>query len=80
MVLLPCGGSGLLSDHLRTGLFPSVRTHSSDTLCSMDSLSIDEHIVMKVPTSPIPVTVTAPEETTPLRNGCIPKATLPVPV
>ncbi|KAJ3645150.1 hypothetical protein Zmor_022834 [Zophobas morio] len=71
---------GLLSDHLRTGLFPSVRTHSSDTLCSMDSLSIDEHIVMKVPTSPIPVTVTAPEETTPLRNGCIPKATLPVPV
>ncbi|XP_063916890.1 G protein-activated inward rectifier potassium channel 3-like isoform X3 [Zophobas morio] len=67
-------------DHLRTGLFPSVRTHSSDTLCSMDSLSIDEHIVMKVPTSPIPVTVTAPEETTPLRNGCIPKATLPVPV
>jgi potassium inwardly-rectifying channel subfamily J len=74
---------GLLSDHMRTGLFPSVRTHSSDTLCSMDSLSIDDHIVMKVPTSPIPVTVTAPEETketTPLRNGSIPKATLPVPV
>jgi potassium inwardly-rectifying channel subfamily J len=77
------GGPGLLSDHMRTGLFPSVRTHSSDTLCSMDSLSIDDHIVMKVPTSPIPVTVTAPEETketTPLRNGSIPKATLPVPV
>ncbi|XP_008197288.1 G protein-activated inward rectifier potassium channel 3 isoform X4 [Tribolium castaneum] len=78
---------GLLADHLRTGLFPSMRTHSSDTLSSMDSLSTDEHIVMKVPEhiamkvpSPIPVTVTAPEEATPLRNGSVPKATLPVPV
>lgn len=74
--------SGLYSDHLRAGLFPTVRTHSSDTLCSMDSISIDDHIMMKVPTSPIPVTVTGPEESAPLMNGSIPhtKATLPVPV
>lgn len=80
---------GLVADHLRTGLFPSVRTHSSDTLCSMDSISIEEHIVMKIPSSPIPVTITGPDETTPLthlRNGSIPsiipnnKCTLPVPV
>ncbi|CAG9824633.1 unnamed protein product [Phaedon cochleariae] len=51
------------------GIFPSVRTHSSDTLYSMDSLSIDDgHIEMKVP-CPIPVTITAPEETVPLTNG-----------
>ncbi|CAH1181200.1 unnamed protein product [Phyllotreta striolata] len=59
------------------GLFPSVRSHSSDTLSSMDSLSIDDgHIEMKIPISPIPVTVTAPEEqlfdeTVPLKNGTL---------
>lgn len=50
------------------GLFPSIRTHSSDTLCSMDSLSDDGHIEIKIP-SPIPVTITAPEESEPLKNG-----------
>lgn len=49
-------------------LFPSNRTHSSDTLCSMDSLSDDGHIEIKIP-SPIPVTITAPEESEPLQNG-----------
>lgn len=34
----------------------------------MDSLSDDGHIEIKIP-SPIPVTITAPEETEPLQNG-----------
>ncbi|XP_044759933.1 G protein-activated inward rectifier potassium channel 3-like isoform X1 [Coccinella septempunctata] len=56
-------------DHLRPSQFPSVRTHSSDTLCSMDSISDhDDHIMMKIPASPIPVTVTGPEETIPLKS------------
>lgn len=60
------------------GLFPSVRSHSSDTLSSMDSLSIDDgHIEMKI-TSPIPVTVTAPEETVPLKNGSVKNHIIPV--
>lgn len=33
----------------------------------MDSLS-DDHIEIKVPPSPIPVTITAPDETTPLQQ------------
>lgn len=49
------------------GLFPSIRTHSSDTLCSMDSLSDDGHIEIKIP-SPIPVTITAPDDE-PQKNG-----------
>lgn len=56
-----------LTDRLTAGLFPSVRSPSSDTLCSMDSLS-DDHIEIKVPPSPIPVTITAPDETTPLQH------------
>lgn len=49
-------------------MFPSIRSHSSDTLSSMDSMSLDDgHIEMKP--CPIPVTVTAPEETVPLKNG-----------
>ncbi|KAL3273235.1 hypothetical protein HHI36_014689 [Cryptolaemus montrouzieri] len=57
-------------DHMKVGQFPSLRTHSSDTLCSMDSISIDhdEHIIMKIPTCPIPVTVTGPEESIPLKS------------
>lgn len=56
-------------------LFPSARTHSSDTLCSMDSLSDDGHgIVINIPSSPIPVTITAPDETIPLKNGIIKNA------
>lgn len=61
----------MVPDRLTTGLFPSVRSPSSDTLCSMDSLSIDDHIEIKIPPSPIPVTITAPEESTPLQNGSI---------
>lgn len=57
----------MFSDRLTAGLFPSVRSPSSDTLCSMDSLS-DDHIEIKVPPSPIPVTITAPDETTPLQQ------------
>ncbi|KAG5878769.1 hypothetical protein JTB14_020389 [Gonioctena quinquepunctata] len=57
--------------HRIAGIFPSTRTHSSESLCSMDSLSIDDgHIEMKI-SSPIPVTVTAPEETVPLTNGTL---------
>ncbi|XP_049817979.1 ATP-sensitive inward rectifier potassium channel 11 isoform X4 [Aethina tumida] len=53
---------------IRPGMFPSIRSHSSDTLSSMDSMSLDDgHIEMKP--CPIPVTVTAPEETVPLKNG-----------
>ncbi|XP_023012963.1 G protein-activated inward rectifier potassium channel 3 isoform X3 [Leptinotarsa decemlineata] len=53
------------------GIFPSNRTHSTDSLCSMDSLSIDDgHIEMKI-SSPIPVMVTAPEEQKPLTNGTL---------
>lgn len=63
-----------LGNNFHAGLFPSVRTHSSDTLCSMDSFSDDGHIEMKI-SSPIPVTVTgpdAPDETLPLRpNGIV---------
>ncbi|KAK9887765.1 hypothetical protein WA026_000080 [Henosepilachna vigintioctopunctata] len=57
-------------DHLKASQFPSVRTHSTDTLSSMDSLSIDhdEHIMMKIPTCPIPVTVTGPDELIPLKS------------
>nr|CAI5819344.1 unnamed protein product [Callosobruchus analis] len=54
-------------------MFPSARSHSSETLSSLDSLSIDDgHIEMKVP-SPIPVMVTAPEETPiiTLNNGTV---------
>ncbi|CAH1104030.1 unnamed protein product [Psylliodes chrysocephalus] len=59
------------------GLFPSVRSQSSDTLSSMDSLSIDDgHIEMKIPTSPIPVTITAPEEMTPEENVPLTNGTL----
>lgn len=50
------------------GIFPSMRTHSSDTLCSMDSLSDDGHIEINIP-SPIPVTITAPEDSEPQKNG-----------
>ncbi|XP_028134343.1 G protein-activated inward rectifier potassium channel 3 isoform X1 [Diabrotica virgifera virgifera] len=63
-----------------TGLFPTARSQSSDTLSSMDSLSIDDgHIEIKIPVSPIGVTVTAPEEAeekTPLTNGSVPNGTL----
>ncbi|VEN39565.1 unnamed protein product [Callosobruchus maculatus] len=54
-------------------MFPSARSHSSETLSSLDSLSIDDgHIEMKVP-SPIPVMITAPEETPiiTLNNGTV---------
>ncbi|XP_076263501.1 G protein-activated inward rectifier potassium channel 3-like isoform X2 [Rhynchophorus ferrugineus] len=38
------------SDHVRSSLFPSIRTHSSDSLLSMDSMSVDDgHIEMKIP-------------------------------
>lgn len=49
-------------DKLKSGIFPSLRSQSSDTLCSMDSFSIDDgQLEIKIPPSPIPVTVTAPE-------------------
>nr|CAH7746369.1 unnamed protein product [Callosobruchus chinensis] len=54
-------------------MFPSARSHSSETLSSLDSLSIDDgHIEMKVP-SPIPVMITAPVETPiiTLNNGTV---------
>lgn len=56
----------LLTERLTTGLFPTIRSHSSDTLdlCSMDSLSLDDHLVVRqtpTPTPPVAVTVTAPE-------------------
>ncbi|CAH1128779.1 unnamed protein product [Ceutorhynchus assimilis] len=38
------------SDHVRSSAFPSLRTHSSDSLSSLDSMLIDEgHIEMKIP-------------------------------
>lgn len=54
----------LFAERLTASLFPTVRSHSCDTLCSMDSLTIDDHdhTEIKMPPSPIPVTVTAPEE------------------
>ncbi|XP_018561491.1 G protein-activated inward rectifier potassium channel 3 isoform X2 [Anoplophora glabripennis] len=71
----------LTTGQVRSGIFPSIRSHSSDTLCSMDSLSIDDgHIEMKIPSSPIPVTVTAPDETAPLCNGALKNAKQAVPV
>ncbi|XP_060523123.1 G protein-activated inward rectifier potassium channel 3-like isoform X4 [Cylas formicarius] len=37
-------------DRVRSGLFPSVRTHSTDSLSSIDSMFIDDgHIEMKIP-------------------------------
>ncbi|CAH2014315.1 unnamed protein product [Acanthoscelides obtectus] len=53
-------------------MFPSARSHSSETLSSLDSLSIDDgHIEMKVP-SPIPVMITAPDEPPlTLKNGTV---------
>ncbi|XP_030751688.1 G protein-activated inward rectifier potassium channel 3-like isoform X2 [Sitophilus oryzae] len=38
------------SDHVRSSLFPSYRTHSTDSLSSLDSMLMDDgHIEMKVP-------------------------------
>ncbi|XP_066140066.1 G protein-activated inward rectifier potassium channel 3-like isoform X2 [Euwallacea fornicatus] len=38
------------SDHVRSSLFPSLRTQSSDSLSSLDSMFIDDgHIEMKIP-------------------------------
>lgn len=37
-------------DHVRSSLFPSLRTQSSDSLSSLDSMFIDDgHIEMKIP-------------------------------
>lgn len=68
-------------ERLTASLFPTVRSQSCDTLCSMDSITIDDHVEIKMPPSPIPVTVTAPEEVR-LANGTIKKLTqtLPAPV
>ncbi|CAH0563765.1 unnamed protein product [Brassicogethes aeneus] len=58
---------------MKPGLFQSIRSQSSDTLSSLDSMSLDDgHIEMKipsVPSCPIPVMVTGPEEMVPLKNG-----------
>lgn len=55
-------------DHLTTGMFPTIRTHSSDTLdlCSMDSLSLEDEERPEKPasTTPVAIKITMPEEKT----------------
>ncbi|XP_025833817.1 G protein-activated inward rectifier potassium channel 2-like [Agrilus planipennis] len=65
------------SDHL-DNMFAKIRNQSSDSLCSLDSSSIDDHIEIKIPPSPIPVTITAPDDdTTSYKNRTITNGSVP---
>ncbi|KAK9704166.1 Inward rectifier potassium channel C-terminal domain [Popillia japonica] len=63
---IDCGGEPLHSD-----TFPHRRYQSSDTLCSMDSMSDIEIRIPPSPIPPVPITTTIPESSSQnFQNGC----------
>lgn len=57
-----CNNNILVPEPLHSDTFPHARYQSSDTLCSMDSMSADDHIEVRLSQNSIPpITITSPD-------------------